>query len=533
MRVAIIGAGFGGIAAAIALRRELDDVFLLDRARRARRHVAAQRLPGRGVRRPEPPVLVLVRAAPHWPRLCSPRDEILAYIRDVAAKYGIDRPSRPTPRSRRADWDDHWTLTAHGRSHVGRRRADRRHRPAPPHAHARTCPARRPSRATRSTPPSGTTTTTSTGKRVAVIGTGASAVQFVPEIAPKAAAARRLPAHGQLVPAAQEPPVPARREGRHPARPRPPGLPPLVRLPLRRDAHAPASATRARSAGSATPAPPRSCAGSSATTHELRETVWPDYTFGCKRVLFSSHFLPALARDERRRSSPTRSPSVTADRRQRPRGRLHHLRDRLQGDRLHAPDARSRRAGAASTTRGRDGPFAHLGITVPGLPVAVPDVRPEHEHQRRLDPRLPRGPGGLHPPGARGAASSRSAPEVAAASDRELQARFNGTAWTRCDSWYRDDATAASSPTGRATCASTRSARGRFDPVRVHRARERLARRACRVADVRVKRDRARGRLRAASRSACRSSPRSVPETSRRAPTRRRAASSVEPVPVT
>src|SRR5947209_16758488 len=30
-------------------------------------------------------------------------------------------------------------------------------------------------------------------------------------------------------------------------------------------------------------------------------------------------------------------------------------------------------------------------------------------------------------------------PEVEAASDRALQARFAGTAWTRCDSWYRDE----------------------------------------------------------------------------------------------
>jgi hypothetical protein len=29
-------------------------------------------------------------------------------------------------------------------------------------------------------------------------------------------------------------------------------------------------------------------------------------------------------------------------------------------------------------------------------------------------------------------------PEVEAASDRALQARFAGTAWTGCDSWYRD-----------------------------------------------------------------------------------------------
>ena len=30
-------------------------------------------------------------------------------------------------------------------------------------------------------------------------------------------------------------------------------------------------------------------------------------------------------------------------------------------------------------------------------------------------------------------------PEVEAASDRALQARFEGTAWTACDSWYRDE----------------------------------------------------------------------------------------------
>jgi hypothetical protein len=29
--------------------------------------------------------------------------------------------------------------------------------------------------------------------------------------------------------------------------------------------------------------------------------------------------------------------------------------------------------------------------------------------------------------------------EVEAASDRELQARFNGTAWVTCDSWYRNE----------------------------------------------------------------------------------------------
>ena len=29
---------------------------------------------------------------------------------------------------------------------------------------------------------------------------------------------------------------------------------------------------------------------------EVREKAWPDYTFGCKRILFSSAYLPALGR---------------------------------------------------------------------------------------------------------------------------------------------------------------------------------------------------------------------------------------------
>ena len=39
----------------------------------------------------------------------------------------------------------------------------------------------------------------------------------------------------------------------------------------------------------------------------------------------------------------------------------------------------------------------------------------------------------------RGAAAIEVRAEVEQASDRALQARFAGTAWTGCDSWYRDE----------------------------------------------------------------------------------------------
>ncbi len=66
----------------------------------------------------------------------------------------------------------------------------------------------------------------------------------------------------------------------------------------------------------------------------------------------------------------------------------------------------------------------------------------------------------LHAPGAAAAARARGRraievrAEVEAASDRAVQARFAGTAWTRCDSWYRDE-NGRIVPTGRDTCAST------------------------------------------------------------------------------
>ncbi len=90
------------------------------------------------------------------------------------------------------------------------------------------------------------------------------------------------------------------------------------------------------------------------------------------------------------------------------------------------------------------GARAHLGITVPGFPnmfimygpntntsggsiifyleAQAAYIRQALEHLR-----------------ARGARAVEVRAEVEAASDRALQARFAGTAWTRCDSWYRDE----------------------------------------------------------------------------------------------
>ena len=183
---------------------------------------------------------------------------------------------------------------------------------------------------------------------------------------------------------------------------------------------------------------------------ELRRKAWPDYTFGCKRILFSSHFLPALARpnvelvtDAIERVTPERR---RHRRRPRARGRLHHLRAPASRPTTSCSRWRSAaRGGRTLREAWADGAHAHLGHRRPGLPVDVRHVRAEHEHLGRLDHPLPGGAG--RATSARRCSSCATAarrrstvrPEVEAASDREVQARFAGTAWTRCDSWYRDD----------------------------------------------------------------------------------------------
>ena len=112
--------------------------------------------------------------------------------------------------------------------------------------------------------------------------------------------------------------------------------------------------------------------------------------------------LPARAASARTSSSsPTRSRSRRATPSTATRSTASSTRTGFRTTDFMLPMGITGRAAQSLREAWADGPHAHLGITVPGFPSAVPDVRPEHEHQRRLDPLLPRGAGGLHPPGAR------------------------------------------------------------------------------------------------------------------------------------
>ena len=91
------------------------------------------------------------------------------------------------------------------------------------------------------------------------------------------------------------------------------------------------------------------------------------------------------------------------------------------------------------------GAHAHLGITVAGFPNMFVMYGPNTNTSGgsiivylEAQARLP-APGARAAARARGAGAIEVRAEVEAASDRALQARFAGTAWTECDSWYRDE----------------------------------------------------------------------------------------------
>ena len=189
--VLIVGAGFGGIAAAIELRRHgIERHHDPREGARSRRDVVLQQLPGRRLRRAEPPLLVLVRAAPRLVAAVlaaagDPRVPARRRARSRRRSAGRDGHERSPP----AAWDERALPLDASRRPGGDglrgRRAGPRHRPAAPAGDSPDRGRRHRSRATASTRPNGTTATRSRASASAVVGTGASAVQFVPEIAPQ------------------------------------------------------------------------------------------------------------------------------------------------------------------------------------------------------------------------------------------------------------------------------------------------------------------------------------------------------------
>src|ERR1700689_2527757 len=97
--VVIIGAGFGGIATAIELQRHgFTDLTLLDQAPGLGGTWFYNSYPGAACDVPSHLYSFSFAQRRDWSRPCSPQDEILSYLREVACDHGIDRLFEPNTR---------------------------------------------------------------------------------------------------------------------------------------------------------------------------------------------------------------------------------------------------------------------------------------------------------------------------------------------------------------------------------------------------------------------------------------------------
>jgi cation diffusion facilitator CzcD-associated flavoprotein CzcO len=450
LSVVIVGAGFGGIAMAIELRRHgFEDVTILERAPGIGGTWLYNTYPGCACDVPSHLYSFSFAQRRDWTRICSPQQEILDYLREVAREQGVERWVVPDTEVRECRWQERerrWRVSsADGRSWEADAlviATGQLHQPKVPRL-----PGAEDFRGHSFHSARWDHGYELGGKRVGVVGTGASAVQFVPAVAERA---RRLTVFQRtgnwFLPRRNRPyPAVVRAAIRHL-----PGLQAYRRRFIHEYAESLTLMIRhPRTIGRVGQLYSTLFMRSQLRDPVLREKAWPRYTFGCKRILFSSSYLPALARDNvelvcERIERMSERGIVTAD------GVEHELDCVIWGTGFHTDHfmfpMEIHGAGGVSLHEKweREEPHAHLGITVSGFPsmflIYGPNTNTSggsiifyEETQARYIRQA------LEQVRARGAAAIDVRREVELASDAELQARFAGTAWTMCNSWYRDE----------------------------------------------------------------------------------------------
>jgi cation diffusion facilitator CzcD-associated flavoprotein CzcO len=370
--VAIIGAGFGGVAASVALRRAGIEHVLLERAGDLGGTWRDNSYPGCRCDVPSNLYSYSFALNPEWSHTYPAQAEIWEYLRSTASRLGVVERIRFDHEVTGACWDEA----------AGRWRIDTSHGPWTADVLvAAAGPLSEPSIA----PLPGLDHFKGavfhsaawdhehdfTGERVAVIGNGASAVQFVPrlrEVAARLVLFQRTPAW--VLPHSDRP-VQAweRRLYRR--------LPALQRLVRWRDYWVRELVVFRLLRDARRVDPIRRLAlqhlERQVADPELRRRLTPTYAPGCKRLLLSNDFYPSLAADNVElvtdAISEVRGRSiVTADGVERPVDTLvmatgFRITNHPVFERLRGRDGRS-----LTETWRETGAQAYLGTTVAGFP---------------------------------------------------------------------------------------------------------------------------------------------------------------------
>src|SRR5215212_6378413 len=187
--VAIIGSGFSGLAMAVELKRAgREDFVVLERAHDVAGTWRDNTYPGCACDVPSHLYSFGFAPNPDWSSTFSPQPEIYAYIRRVAEQQGLLPHIHFGLEVEEADWDDEaqqWRLTTSGGELTTKAIASAAgplSEPSIPDI-----PGLHDFKGTIFHSATWNHDHDLSGERVAVIGTGASAIQFVPQIQPKVA----------------------------------------------------------------------------------------------------------------------------------------------------------------------------------------------------------------------------------------------------------------------------------------------------------------------------------------------------------
>jgi cation diffusion facilitator CzcD-associated flavoprotein CzcO len=472
--IAIVGSGFAGLGMAIRLKQSGEqDFVILERARDVGGVWRDNTYPGCACDVQSHLYSFSFAPNPAWTRAYSSSAEIHAYLRSCAERYGLLPHVRFGHGLEDAHWDEatqRWVLDTLG----GRFTADvlvsaagALSDPAIPQL-----PGLERFEGKQMHSAQWDWSHDLTGRRVAVVGTGASSIQFVPQIQPRV---------GRLVLFQRTPPwvLPRRDHATSPTLRRLYRAFPPAQLLARAGIYVwrelmailflhPWLLKRAqwvalRHLEKQVPDP------------GLRAKLTPDYTLGCKRILLSDDYLPSLTqpnvevvtsgiREVRERSI------VTAD------GREHAVDTLIFGTGFQVTNLP-----ISHHVRGRDGRTlaetwagsmrAHLGTTVAGFPnlFMVPGPNTGLGHTSvvtMLESQFEHVLGALRYLEGRGLAAVEPRREAQEAFVREVDEQMRTTVWARggCKSWYLD-ATGRNSTLWPGFTFSFRSRVQHFDPA--------------------------------------------------------------------
>lgn len=296
-KIVIIGTGFSGLGMAMRLKQSGENEFIvLEKEAEVGGTWLVNHYPGCACDVQSHLYSFSFEQNPGWSRMFAPQSEILNYLKDCADKYGVRPHIRFSTELTEASYNEtsaNWTLKTAGGETItaqfvisGMGGLSRPSYPSIPGIESFTGKAFHSQQWEHDYD--------LTGKRVAVIGTGASAIQFVPRIAPIV---------GQLNLYQRTPPWVISKPDRR--------ILATEKILFRRMPKTQAAIRTAiywlmESRAVAFTLNPRlmKVAERWAKSHirrnisdpVLRDKVTPDYTIGCKRILISNDYYPALNR---------------------------------------------------------------------------------------------------------------------------------------------------------------------------------------------------------------------------------------------